>query len=275
MPSIPGVAVPGTVVPVGSQASPGGPQGIQGPSGSSGSLSTDANNKATLGTDSKILVQGTAPGVAATTHALTVSGDDPRLAVATATTSGIVPTPPNDVTKVLRGDASWGTAAAGGGTKTINRWFANQGMQPFSNYALWGSYAGSGAMLPYIAFNDTTAQSIFFIGIMPESVALGSGVIVKLVWISSTANSGAVKWNVAMDRMVGSLANDSYDTAATGTTTTNGSTSVVNVTTITLTTLDGTIAEDSYKLQVLRDAANAADTMVGDAWLHTVEVRSV
>jgi hypothetical protein len=47
--------------------------------GGSAGVSTDPNNKATLGSDSKILVQGTASGVAATTHAQTVSGDDPQL----------------------------------------------------------------------------------------------------------------------------------------------------------------------------------------------------
>src|SRR6201988_2244274 len=47
--------------------------------GGSAGVSTDANNKATLGSDSKILVQGTAAGVAATTHVQTVSGDDPPL----------------------------------------------------------------------------------------------------------------------------------------------------------------------------------------------------
>jgi hypothetical protein len=71
----PGVAVPGSVVAIGSQVSPAGPQGIQGPS----TISANANNKAALGTDSLILVQGTAAGVAATTHAQTVSGDDPQL----------------------------------------------------------------------------------------------------------------------------------------------------------------------------------------------------
>jgi hypothetical protein len=71
----PGVAVPGSIVAIGSQVSPAGPQGIQGPT----TVSANANNKATLGSDSLVLVQGTAIGVAATTHAQTVSGDDPQL----------------------------------------------------------------------------------------------------------------------------------------------------------------------------------------------------
>jgi len=66
------IAVPGTNVPSGAAVSPGGSQGPT-------TVSANANNKATLGTDSLLLVQGTAAGVAATTHAQTVSGDDPQL----------------------------------------------------------------------------------------------------------------------------------------------------------------------------------------------------
>lgn len=49
------------------------------PSGGGSGVSTDANNKATLGSDSLILVQGVSSGASATTHAQTVSGDDPQL----------------------------------------------------------------------------------------------------------------------------------------------------------------------------------------------------
>src|SRR5215467_4329319 len=87
-----GSAVPGTVVPSGSLITPSGdqgPTGAQGPTGPAGgtSVSANANNKATLGTDSLVLVQGTAAGVAATTHAQTVSGDDPQLTNARTPTS--------------------------------------------------------------------------------------------------------------------------------------------------------------------------------------------
>src|SRR5438132_14165356 len=48
----PGIAVPGAVVPSGSQASPAGPQGIQGPT----AVSTDAGNLAVLGSDNLVSV---------------------------------------------------------------------------------------------------------------------------------------------------------------------------------------------------------------------------
>src|SRR6202008_3860486 len=60
---------------------PQGPPGATGATGPAGpsAVSANTNNKAMLGSDSLILVQGTAAGVAATTHAQTVSGDDPQL----------------------------------------------------------------------------------------------------------------------------------------------------------------------------------------------------
>jgi hypothetical protein len=72
-----------------------GPQGNQGAQGNTGAtgpagptaISANANNKATLGTDSLTLVQGTAAGIPATTHAQTVSGDDPQLTNARTPTS--------------------------------------------------------------------------------------------------------------------------------------------------------------------------------------------
>jgi hypothetical protein len=111
---------------------PTGPTGATGPQGPAGptAVSTNANNKATLGSDSLLLVQGTAAGVAATTHAQTVSGDDPQLTntrvptthglthagngsdpvpVATTTVAGLVPAKPNagvnaTTTQVVMGD---------------------------------------------------------------------------------------------------------------------------------------------------------------------------
>jgi hypothetical protein len=74
-------------------------KGATGPAGPS-AVSANANNKATLGSDSLILVQGAALGAAATIHGQTVSGDDPQLTNArtptahgsTHTTTDLVPT---------------------------------------------------------------------------------------------------------------------------------------------------------------------------------------
>jgi hypothetical protein len=60
-------------------------------------------------TSGTFAASGTAPvAVSATTGAISV-------AAATATATGLVPTPPNNTTTFLRGDATWATPAAGGG----------------------------------------------------------------------------------------------------------------------------------------------------------------
>jgi hypothetical protein len=93
--------LPGTVVAASSLITPGGdigPAGATGTAGATGpqgpagptAISANANNKATLGTDSLLLVQGTAAGIAATTHAQTVSGDDPQLTNARTPTTHAV-----------------------------------------------------------------------------------------------------------------------------------------------------------------------------------------
>src|ERR1700758_5396833 len=104
--------------------------GAPGPS----AVSANANNKATLGSDSLILVQGTAAGVAATTHAQTVSGDDPQLTnartptahqathnggsdpipLASAAAQGLCPPVDNTTIKVVGGKL----VAAGAGVST-------------------------------------------------------------------------------------------------------------------------------------------------------------
>lgn len=55
----------------------------------------------------------------------------------------------------------------------------------------------------------------------------------------------------------------------------NGTNSIVTVTEITTTNIDGITAGDGYRLKVYRDVSDATnDTMTGDAELVAVEVRS-
>jgi hypothetical protein len=67
---------------------------------------------------------------------------------------------------------------------------------------------------------------------------------------------------------------DGYDTIQSATTTTSGTSGVVNTTAITITTIDSLAADDCFRLKVTRDADNASDTMTGDAELVAVEVRA-
>jgi hypothetical protein len=66
---------------------------------------------------------------------------------------------------------------------------------------------------------------------------------------------------------------DSFDTAASVTTTTNATSGVPNYSTITLTTIDSLAEGDGFRLKINRDANNGSDTMTGDAELIAVEVQ--
>ena len=124
-------------------------------------------------------------------------------------------------------------------------------------------------------FDDTTKESAVFVGVMPQLVALSSGLSINCHWMATSATSGDCRWEVALERSNTDLDSDSFDTAATASSTTNGTAGIITVTSITLTTIDSVAAGNLYRLRVSRDAANGADTMVGDAELVSVEIRSV
>ncbi len=122
--------------------------------------------------------------------------------------------------------------------------------------------------------DDTSTESAVFVGILPEAASLGSGLIVSLRWMATTAISGDVRWSVAWEKSNTDLDSDSFDTAAAATATTNGTSGIVTVTNITCTTIDSLAAGDLFRLRVQRIGGDGADTMTGDAELVAVEVRS-
>ena len=123
-------------------------------------------------------------------------------------------------------------------------------------------------------FDAATDESAIFVGIIPEATLLGSGLKIRLQWMATSATSGNVVWDVSLERMTTDLDSDSFDTIASGTAAANGTSGILTVTEITLTTIDSVAAGDGYRLKVTRDANNASDTMTGDAELVVVEIRS-
>jgi hypothetical protein len=109
---------------------------------------------------------------------------------------------------------------------------------------------------------------------MPEAASLGSGLKIRIIWTATSATTGDTVWLSALERMTTDIDVDSFDSAASVTTTTNATSGVPNYSEITLTTIDGVTAGDGFRLKITRDATNVADTMTGDAELIAVEVRS-
>ena len=123
-------------------------------------------------------------------------------------------------------------------------------------------------------FDDATDESAIFVSVIPEAASLGSGLKIRLHWMATTATSGNCVWDVSLERMNTDLDSDSFNTIASATAAANGTSGILTITEITLTTIDSVTAGDGYRLKVNRDANNGSDTMSGDAELVVVEVRS-
>jgi hypothetical protein len=124
-------------------------------------------------------------------------------------------------------------------------------------------------------FDESTVESAIFSSVIPEAADLTSGLLVRLLWMAASATSGNCRWGVQLERANTDLDSDSFDTAAEADSAANATSGIPTLTEITLTTIDGLTAGDTYRLKVFRKADDATnDTMTGDAELIAVEVRS-
>jgi len=137
-------------------------------------------------------------------------------------------------------------------------------------------------------FDNTIAESALFGGILPRNYA-GGGITVTVLWmaggvalvhdVTTPFATGNVKWNAAFERhQVGTddLDTDSFATAQTATGAAPGTDGSVQSTSIPFTNgaqIDSLAVGESFRLKVTRDAADAGDTMTGDAELLRVELR--
>jgi len=144
-------------------------------------------------------------------------------------------------------------------------------------------------------FNDAVAESAVFSGLLPRNYA-GGGITVTIVWMGGSAGllraagqpvrdvitplaTGGVKWNAAFERHqagIDDLDSDSFATAQTATgaaPATDGSTAYTSIAFTSGAQMDSLAVGESFRLKVTRDAADAADTMTGDAELLMIEIR--
>jgi hypothetical protein len=162
------------------------------------------------------------------------------------------------------------TSQLGGGTKTYAVFTATDNQPTATAFATLDTRNS----IAVLDFDDATDESAVFVSIIPEAASLGSGLKIRLHWMATTATSGNVVWDVSLERMTTDLDSDSFDTIASGTAAASGTSGILTVTEITLTTIDSVTAGDGFRLKVTRDANNASDTMTGDAELVVCEVRS-
>ena len=158
------------------------------------------------------------------------------------------------------------------GSKTYSILTPLDNQPPASNYATIDTRNS----IMVLDFDAATDESAVFVVVMPEAVSLGSGLKVRLHWMADTATTGTCRWGVQIERMNTDEDSDSFDTAATAGSTTNGTSGIITTTEITITTIDSVAAGEPYRLKVFRDAdgTSGTDDMTGDAQLVAVEVRS-
>jgi hypothetical protein len=157
------------------------------------------------------------------------------------------------------------------GTKTISRFTPRENQPPATDFATLDTRNS----IAVLDFDDTTNENAIFLNVISEAALLGSGLKILLIWTATTATTGNCVWQTALEKMTTDIDTDSFDTAASLTATTNATSGVPNYTEITLTTIDSIVSGDGFRLKVTRNATSASDTMIGDAELIAVEVRSV
>jgi hypothetical protein len=164
------------------------------------------------------------------------------------------------------------STTGGGGSKTYAVYTPLDNQPPAANYATINTRNS----IMVLEFDAATDESAVFVGVMPEAASLGSGLKIRINWMATSATSGTCRWGVQIERMNTDEDSDSFDTAATAGSTTNGTSGIITTTEITITTIDSVTAGDPFRIKVYRDAdgTSGTDDMTGDAQLVSVEVRS-
>jgi hypothetical protein len=155
--------------------------------------------------------------------------------------------------------------------RTIQKFTPLDNQPPASNFATLDTRNS----IAVLDFDDTTAESAVFVGVISAGAILTSGISVRIHWMATSATSGDCRWSVAFEDMNTDLDTDSFDTATAGNSAANGTSGVPSTLTLTCTTIDSLVAGDFFRIKVTRDAANGGDTMTGDAELIAVEIRQV
>lgn len=146
---------------------------------------------------------------------------------------------------------------------------------PASNYATFDTRNNH----LVLDFDAATDEDAIFAGVLPRNYA-GGGITVTIVWGATSATTGNVIWNSAIER----LEDEGTDTDADSFATANASAAVacagtngaLQYTTIAHTSgaqMDSLAAGEAFRIKITRDANNASDTMTGDAELFRVEIK--
>lgn len=141
-----------------------------------------------------------------------------------------------------------------------------------------GITRANGTTIPLSGYAfDAAAEEALFFRFRASDYA-GGNLTVELDWYPLTATSGNVMWGVQIAAITPNADTQNVETDALATVATVTAAALgtkrLSRSTITVTSLDALADEDNLVLRVSRVAANAADTMTGDAVLVYVTVNA-
>lgn len=131
---------------------------------------------------------------------------------------------------------------------------------------------------PVLDFDAATGESAVFTSVLPRNYA-GGGLTVTLIWAATSATSGNVVWNAAIERMqddVTDLDSDSFaavQAVTAGAASASGEPAYDAITFTDGTQMDSLAVGEAFRLKITRDANNGSDTMTGDAELLAAEIK--
>lgn len=160
-------------------------------------------------------------------------------------------------------------------TRTLAVFKPRDGEPPTSNYATLNTRN----LHPILEFDDTTAESIIFTGVIPKDYN-DTDIKVVIMWSATSATSGTVRWSAEMEAMPSGASfdadSDAFLTAITGGTAAASPSGSLAYTTLTITSGSRTSITNNtaFRLRIKRDAAGVSgtDDMTGDAELIAVHL---
>jgi hypothetical protein len=160
---------------------------------------------------------------------------------------------------------------ASGNTLVIFTPAANE--PPASNFATLDVRNG----ILVLDFDASTEESAIFRAALPSQYS-GGGITIDLYWMATSATANDAKWGASFER--GNEGNNDHDadafgTESTATGTANATSGRKTKTTLTIShaNMGSPSAGDPFRLKIARKAADAADTMTGDAELSEIHVK--
>lgn len=157
---------------------------------------------------------------------------------------------------------------------TLNVFTPQHGEPPASNYATLNTRNSR----LVAEFDASTAEALVFRGVLPSHYS-GGGLTIEIFWAGASATSGDVVWGTEIERAQAGGTDqdaDSFAAQSTATGTANGTSGIKTKTSPAHTSgaqMDSLAAGEPFLLRVQRVAADAGDTMTGDAQLFEVHVK--